>query len=36
MNFKEGIRASIYNGTQTEGIKALRDLLVEFMEKNQV
>lgn len=32
----EGVRASIYNGSQFEGIKKLRDFMEEFAEKNEV
>lgn len=31
----KGVRASIYNGTQLEGVKKLRDFMLEFQEKNQ-
>jgi len=30
----EGVRASIYNGTQLEGVKKLRDFMLEFQEKH--
>lgn len=26
----EGVRASLYNGTQVEGVKKLRDFMLEF------
>ncbi|KAL4497118.1 hypothetical protein ABPG72_019438 [Tetrahymena utriculariae] len=32
----KGVRASIYNGTQLEGVKKLRDFMLEFQEKNEV
>lgn len=32
----KGLRASIYNGTQLEGVKKLRDFMVEFAEKHEV
>ncbi|EGR32717.1 phosphoserine aminotransferase 1, putative [Ichthyophthirius multifiliis] len=31
----KGIRASIYNGTQVEGVKKLRDFMQDFIEKNK-
>jgi phosphoserine aminotransferase len=34
INFKGGIRANIYNGMPLEGVKKLRDFMLEFAEKN--